>query len=130
MGKDFTWNSDVRFALYTKQGWETMACIKPMDQFDLEAELHGELGPTPVVQKPTPVEPPAIQKYSGFTEHAYRFMYNYEDKFTESPKLLTILPNGTIEKEKGLIAYTYPQDIETSAAQKHLATPEAAPFVW
>merc|ERR1712113_1325041 len=30
------------YALYTKKGWETMACIKPLVQFLAECELHGD----------------------------------------------------------------------------------------
>jgi len=67
-----------------------------------------------------------VKTYKGFNEHAYRLIFPYENNFPNMvPHLLTILPNGAIENskeliaeiERGLIAYTFPQDVETSVAQ-------------
>jgi len=64
---------------------------------------------------------PGVIKYGGFKEHAYRLLFPYEDKFPNaSPYLLTILPNLVIEntkclipeQERGLIAYTFGQQID------------------
>lgn len=75
---------------------------------------------------------PDVQTYAGFTEHAYRFAFNFEDKFApETPALLTILPTGVIEnskvlkpeREKGLIAYAFPQTMNEREALRLVAIP-------
>merc|ERR1711920_1030183 len=38
--KYFDLDTDTTIALYTMQGWQTMACIKPLGQFESEAVLH------------------------------------------------------------------------------------------
>jgi len=62
----------------------------------------------------------AVHVYRGFTEHTHRLVFPFEDKFApNTPQLFTILPSGVVEnskvlepkKEKGLIAFTYPQSI-------------------
>jgi len=67
----------------------------------------------------------AVRVYSGFTEHTYRLVFPFEDKFApDTPLLLTILPSGVVENnkvldpkaEKGLIAFTYPQSISDECA--------------
>merc|ERR1712137_1388789 len=37
--KDFHMPLDKEYALYTKQGWEVMACVKPWDQFVNEVTI-------------------------------------------------------------------------------------------
>merc|ERR1712194_218862 len=40
--KEFHWpKEEVDYALYTKQGWETMACITPLEQFKRDRDLTG-----------------------------------------------------------------------------------------
>jgi len=62
----------------------------------------------------------AIRVYQGFTEHTYRLVFPFEDRFgPDTPQLLTIVPSGVVEnskvlepqKEKGLIAFAYTQSI-------------------
>lgn len=74
-----------------------------------------------------------VETYAGFTEHAYRFVFNFEDTFKpNTPALLTILPTGVIEnskvlkpeKEKGLIAYTFPQTINEEEASRVIEIPD------
>merc|ERR1712129_638852 len=38
--KPFHMDLSVSYCLYTKQGWETMACVKPLHQFNWEATRH------------------------------------------------------------------------------------------
>jgi len=68
----------------------------------------------------------AVRIYGGFTEHTYRLVFPFEDKFApDAPQLLTIVPSGVVEnnkklepkKEKGLIAYAYPQSISDEFAE-------------
>jgi len=64
----------------------------------------------------------AVTKYKeGFKEHAYRLLFPYEDHFQDKePDLITILPSAVVEttkkltpeKERGLIAYTFGQQID------------------
>merc|ERR1712093_363166 len=71
------------------------------------------------------------KKYSGFTEHSYRLLFNYEERFSTAPMLWTVLPSGVIENEKklepkpekGLLAYAYPQTLEESVALPHIDKP-------
>jgi len=74
----------------------------------------------------------AVCIYPGFTEHTYRMVFPFEERFAPlAPHLLTILPSGTVEndkvleprKEKGLITFAYPQDISDAAAE--LPVPQA-----
>jgi len=67
-----------------------------------------------------PAAAAAVCVYPGFTEHTYRLVFPFEDKFgPDTPHLLTIVPSGVVEnskvlepqKEKGLIAFAYPQSI-------------------
>jgi len=67
----------------------------------------------------------AVRVYRGFTEHTYRLVFPFEDKFApNTPLLLTIVPSGVVENnkvlqpqaEKGLIAFTYPQSISDELA--------------
>jgi len=67
-----------------------------------------------------------IRKYPGFTEHTYRIVFPFEERFAPlAPNLLTILPSGTVEnnkvlepkKDKGLITFAYPQTISDEAAE-------------
>jgi len=64
---------------------------------------------------------PGVTKYYGFQEHAYRLLFAYEDHFPDKePDLITILPTAVVEttkrltseKERGLIAYTFNQQID------------------
>jgi len=64
--------------------------------------------------------------YPGFTEHAYRLVFPFEDHFApDAPQLLTVTPSGVVETKKmlkpkkgaGLIAYTYPQSISDELAE-------------
>lgn len=78
-----------------------------------------------------------VQKYQGFTEHAYRLVFFYGEKYAHSGgpwHLRTILPNGTVDQdrplppgaERGLICYPYKQSIpEETAAQF-----QGSPWVW
>jgi len=45
--KPFHMDLGRSYALYTKQGWEKMACVKPVVQFDWEAERHLPEGEIP-----------------------------------------------------------------------------------
>jgi len=47
--KPFHMDLALPYCLYTKQGWETMACVKPLDQFDWEATRYSgqEIPPKP-----------------------------------------------------------------------------------
>merc|ERR1712232_356670 len=38
--KAFTMAPMIKYVLYTKQGWETMACVKPLEQFKDEAQFY------------------------------------------------------------------------------------------
>lgn len=80
----------------------------------------------------------APDKYTGFTEHAFRLVFDYGEKFPQTPLpvLNTILPSGVVENtkelepkaEKGLMCYGYPQTIPPEKAKE---LPETkAPFVW
>lgn len=76
------------------------------------------------------LEQDKVYEYKGFTEHAYRYVFYFgtmkksclNDGNTQ-PGLLTILPTGAVEnlkdlqaeKEKGLIAYVYPQTLDPKA---------------
>lgn len=66
---------------------------------------------------------PGVTQYKGFKEHAYRLVFPYEEHFPNIdpvPSLLTILPSGSVEntkalvaeKERALIAYTFSQQIK------------------
>jgi len=64
--------------------------------------------------------------YPGFTEHAYRLVFPFEDHFApNAPHLLTVMPSGVVEtntslepeKEEALIAFTYPQSISDNLAE-------------
>jgi len=64
--------------------------------------------------------------YPGFTEHACRLVFPFEDHFApDIPQLLTIMPSGVVEtntmlepqKEEALIAFTYPQSISDELAE-------------
>ena len=86
-----------------------------------------EAAPTEAVaetpkSKPKAGERPktAVRVYHGFTEHTYRLVFPFEDRFApDKPHLFTIVPSGIVEnskvlepqKEKGLIAFAYPQSI-------------------
>merc|ERR1719331_2115473 len=68
----------------------------------------------------------AVRVYRGFTEHTYRLVFPFEDKFApDTPLLLTILPSGVVENreklepkaEKGLMAFTYLQSISDKVAE-------------
>jgi len=68
--------------------------------------------------------PQVVKKYDGFTEHAYRLVFPYEEKFPDKePALLTILPSGVIETtkilrpdpERALMSYTFNQFITQDA---------------
>jgi len=68
----------------------------------------------------------AVRVYHGFTEHTHRLIFPFEDKFApETPHLFTIVPSGVVEnnkvlepqKEKGLIAFAYPQSISDAFAE-------------
>jgi len=68
----------------------------------------------------------AVRVYHGFTEHTYRLVFPFEDKFApDAPHLFTVLPSGVVEnnkvlepqKDKGLIAFTYPQNISDELAE-------------
>jgi len=63
--------------------------------------------------------------YKGFTEHAWRLVFPYEDHFApNAPRVLTVMPSGVIEtnevlkpqKEDALIAFVYPQSISDELA--------------
>jgi len=75
------------------------------------------------------------QYTEGFKEHAYRLLFPYEDNFPDKePHLLTILPTGVIEttktltseKERGLIAYTFGQQIEKKLLEGKVVEAEAS----
>jgi len=77
---------------------------------------------------------PAV--YDGFVEHAYRLVFPYEEHFApHEPHLFTLLPSGVVENEKdlspkaekGLIAYPYPQTIESEKVPEQV---RGTPFVW
>jgi len=64
--------------------------------------------------------------YPGFTEHAYRLVFPFEDHFApDILQLLTVMPSGVVEtkamlepqKEGALIAFTYPQSISDEVAE-------------
>jgi len=65
---------------------------------------------------------PGVTVYKGgYKEHACRLLFAYEDHFGDKePDLVTILPSGVIEttkkltpeKERGLIAYAFNQQID------------------
>jgi len=68
----------------------------------------------------------AVRIYDGFTEHTYRLVFPFEDKFApDTPHLLTIVPSGVVEnqkklepqKEKGLIAFSYPQSVSDEISE-------------
>ena len=40
--KDFSMAPEVEYALYTKLGWHTMACVTPLEQFEKDRDLGGE----------------------------------------------------------------------------------------
>jgi len=70
--------------------------------------------------------PEAVRVYRGFTEHTYRLVFPFEDKFApDAPLLLTIVPSGVVENreklepkaEKGLMAFTYLQSISDKVAE-------------
>jgi len=72
-----------------------------------------------------------LKVYSGFKATERRLVYVFADKFSKSPTLYTILPTGEIEgpvdgkklhpaKEKGLVAFPYPQSLEREKALPHL----------
>jgi len=78
-----------------------------------------------------------VQKFPGFTEHAYRLVFFYGQKYASygGPwHLRTILPNGTVDQdrnlppgsERGLIAYAYPQSLPDEHVEAHRGTP----WVW
>jgi len=61
-----------------------------------------------------------VRVYPGFTEHAYRLVFPFEDNFApKAPRVLTVMPSGVVEtnvilkpkKEAALIAFTYPQSM-------------------
>jgi len=67
-----------------------------------------------------------ISIHPGFTEHAYRLVFPFEDRFApDTPTLLTVLPSGVVEnekvlkaqKEKALMAFPYPQSISNELAE-------------
>ena len=43
--KHFDFTPGTEYVLYTKQGWETMACIKTWEAFEKECELGAEILP-------------------------------------------------------------------------------------
>jgi len=64
--------------------------------------------------------------YPGFTEHAYRLVFLFEDHFApDIPQLLTVMPSGVVEtntmlepqKQEALVAFTYPQSISDELAE-------------
>jgi len=74
----------------------------------------------------------AVRVYQGFTEHTYRLVFPFEDKFgPDTPQLLTIVPSGVVEnskvlepqKEKGLIAFAYTQSISDELTGLPLGQP-------
>jgi len=74
---------------------------------------------------PQMVSQKAVRVHPGFTEHTYRMVFPFEEHFApHTPHLLTIQPSGTVEndkvlepkKEKGLITFSYPQNISDEAA--------------
>ncbi len=78
-----------------------------------------------------------VDEYPGFTEHAYRLLFQYGEKYVEEGgpwHLKTILPEGMVENDKslkpgfegGLICYAYPQTAEPDVAQNYLDSN----FVW
>lgn len=80
---------------------------------------------------PSESESKVVKVYAGYTEDAQRLVFDFQDKYDASPHLLTVLPTGTVEndkvlkpeKDKGLIAYTYPQSISPDLAEKYIETP-------
>lgn len=80
----------------------------------------------------------SLETYTGFTEHAFRMVFEYGDKFpmTPTPRLNTILPSGVVENnkelepkaEKGLMAYGFHQAIAPDEAKE--LPPSSAPFIW
>merc|ERR1719367_2666825 len=39
--KDWKMDLTVDYCLYVKQGWDTMACVKPKEQFDWDSRCKG-----------------------------------------------------------------------------------------
>eukprot|EP00929_Paragymnodinium_shiwhaense_P106956 TRINITY_DN7287_c0_g1_i1.p1 TRINITY_DN7287_c0_g1~~TRINITY_DN7287_c0_g1_i1.p1 ORF type:complete len:2305 (-),score=471.63 TRINITY_DN7287_c0_g1_i1:133-7047(-) len=125
--KSFAMHPGTEYALYIKKGWETMACIKLLDQFNSECDLH------PSVEG-------ALMMYKGFTEFSYRLVFNYEDNFPDqSPQLHCIVPKGSVENstllepkaEKGFQTYAYPQFIAPEQiAECTLPQKEQAAFIF
>jgi len=79
-------------------------------------------------------EPPILRVYEGVTEHEYRLLFDYADKYSAHPEVRTVLPSGAVVgmgrltplAEEGLLAFAHPQDISASAAVPHLGSA----FVW
>jgi len=70
-----------------------------------------------------------VSVYPGFTEHAYRLVFPFEECFApDAPVLLTVMPSGIVEtravlqpkKEDALIAFTYPQNISDELAESRV----------
>ena len=40
--------------------------------------------------------------HRGFTEHAYRLAFDFQDKYEATPRLSNLMPDGTVENEKEL----------------------------
>eukprot|EP00929_Paragymnodinium_shiwhaense_P014578 TRINITY_DN12249_c0_g1_i1.p1 TRINITY_DN12249_c0_g1~~TRINITY_DN12249_c0_g1_i1.p1 ORF type:complete len:2149 (+),score=272.56 TRINITY_DN12249_c0_g1_i1:123-6569(+) len=115
--KPFAMQPHEQYVLYMKQGWESMACVKPLHQFLRECTFLD------VVRPPTRCE--------GFTEFSDRLLFPYEENFADlqpPPHLCTILPNGAIENnkvlapkaEKAIITYASAQQIKGNEAEEHL----------
>lgn len=68
--------------------------------------------------------------FPGFTEHAYRLVFPYEERFAPAtPHLMTVMPSGVVEttailkpdKEDALIAFTYSQTISNELAESRVS---------
>jgi len=87
---------------------------------------------------PSTAKDGSLETYTGFTEHAFRLVFDYGDKFPREPLpvLNTILPSGVVENkkdlepkaEKGLMCYGYPQTISAEKAKELPVTKVS--FVW
>jgi len=112
--------TDTMVALYTRVGWNGTASVTILDQFRRDRQL-GRI--EAVVQDAN--SGGEVIKHTGFTEHVYRLLFDYQDKYATTPLLHTVLSDGTIEntedllpqKGKALMAYAFPQTVTEDVAQ-------------
>jgi len=89
---------DTEIVLYTQERWERGACFVLWDQFQQSNMSSCRI---PEESKD------GITTYNGFTEHAYRLVFDYVGGLPAGCKppaqLSTELPDGTVESEEDLV---------------------------